>query len=89
MNTSCNISSRTTCGRPTLVQQQDLPAAEAAAAAAAAEACSSSKLQKQQAAESTNKQKCGLSCALLGTRWNQHPPFFVVLFVRAQAEQQK
>ena len=60
MNTSCNISSRTTCGRPTLVQQQDLPAAEAAAAAAAAEACSSSKLQKQQAAESTNKQKCGL-----------------------------
>ena len=61
---TCNISSRTTCRRGTVVQQQDLPAA---AAAAAAEACS------------TNKQICGLSCALLGTRWNQHPHFFVVL----------
>ena len=87
MNTSCNISGRTTCRRGTVVQQQDLPAA--AAAAAAAEACSSSKPQKQQAAESTNKHKCGLSCALLGTRWNQHPHFFVVLFVRDQAEQQE
>ena len=67
MNTSCNISSRTTCRRATVVQKQDLPAAAAAAAAAAAEACS------------TNKQMCGLSCALLGTRWNQHPHFFVVL----------
>jgi len=37
------------------------------------------KLQKQHAAWSTNKQICGLSCALLGTRWNQHPHFFVVL----------
>ena len=50
MSTSCNISSRTTCRRATVVQKQDLPAA------AAAEACS------------TNKQICGLSCALLGTR---------------------
>ena len=74
MNTPCNIRSRTTCRRTTVVQEQDLPAA-----AAAAEACSSSKLRKQQAADSTNKQKCGLSCALLGTRWNQHPHFFVVL----------
>ena len=73
MNTSFNIRSRTTCRRTTVVQQQDLPAA-----AAAVEACSSSKLQKQQAAESTNRQKCGLSCALLGTRWNQQPHFFVV-----------
>ena len=48
MNTSCNISSRTTCRRATVVQQQDIPAA--AAAAAAAEACSCSKLQKQHAA---------------------------------------
>ena len=85
MNTSCNISSRITCRRGTVVQQQDLPAAAATATAAAAG--SSSKLQKQQAAEST-KQKCGLSCALLGTRWNQRPYFFVVLFVRNQAEQQ-
>ena len=46
MNTSCNISSRTTCRRATVVQQQDIPAA----AAAAAEACSCSKLQKQHAA---------------------------------------
>ena len=59
MSTSCNIRTRTTCRRTTVVQQQDLPAA-AAAAAAAAEACSISKLQKQQAAESTNKQKCGV-----------------------------
>ena len=73
MNTSCNIRSRTTCRRTTVVQEQDLPAA-----GAAAEACSSSKLRKQQAADSTNKQKCGLSCALLGTRWNHHPHFFVV-----------
>ena len=73
MNTFCNIWSRTTVTRTTVVQQQDLPAA-----AAAVEACSSSKLQKQQAAESTNRQKCGLSCALLGTRWNQQPHFFVV-----------
>ena len=86
MNTCCNISSRTTCRRATVVQQQDLPAA---AAAAAAEACRSSMLQKQQAAENTNKQKCGLSCALLGTRWTQNPHFFVVLFVREQAEQQR
>ena len=56
MNTFCNIRSRTTVTRTTVVQQQDLPAA----AAAAAEACSNSKLQKQQAAESTNKQKCGV-----------------------------
>ena len=69
------------------MQQQDPPAAAAAAAAAATEACSSSKVQKQEAVESTNKQKRGLSCALLGTRWNQHPNFFVVLFVRDQAEQ--
>ena len=55
---TCNISSRTTCRRGTVVQQQDLPAAAAAAAA-----CSGSKLQKQEAAESTDKQKCGLSCA--------------------------
>ena len=86
------------------MQQQELPApppaaaaaaAEAAdaaaeaAVAAAAEACSSSKLKKQQAAESTNKQKCGLYCALLGTRWKQHPHFFVVLFVRDHAVQQQ
>ena len=69
MNTSCNVS-RTTCRRAKVVQQQDPPAA-AAAAAAATEACSSSKVQKQEAVESTNKQKRGLSCALLGTRWNQ------------------
>ena len=67
------------------MEQQDLPAA--AAEAAATEAWSRSKLQKQQAAESTNKQKRGLSCALLGTRWNQHPHFFVVLFVRDQEVQ--
>ena len=84
MSTSCNIRTRTTCRRTTVVQQQDLPAA-AAAAAAAAEACSISKVQKQQAAESTNKQKCGLSCALVGTRWNQQSHFFVVLLVRDQA----
>ena len=88
MSTSCNIRSRTTCRRTTVVQQQDLPAAAAATAAAAAEACSSSKLRKQQAAESTTKQKCGLSCALLGTGWNQHPHFFAVLFVLDHAVQQ-
>ena len=85
MNTFCNIRSRTTVTRTTVVQQQDLPAA----AAAAAEACSNSKLQKQQAAESTNKQKCGLSYALFGTPWNQDPHLFVVLFVCDQAAQQK
>ena len=85
MNASCDIWSRTTCGRTAVVQQQGLPAA--AAAAAAAEACSSRKLQTQQAAETTNKQKYGLSCALIGTRWNQYPHFFVALFVRDQAVQ--
>ena len=89
LNSSCNIKSRSTCRRTTVVRQQDLPtAAAAASAAAAAEACSSSKLQKQHPAESTNKQRSAVSCALRGTRWNQHPHFFAVLFVRDQAEQQ-
>ena len=85
MNTFCNIRSRTTVTRTTVVQQQDLPAA----AAAAAEACSNGKLQKQQAAESTNKQRCGLSYALFGTPWNRDPHLFAVLFVCDQAAQQK
>ena len=65
--------------------------------AAAKPTCSSSSsqgMQQQQAAEATSSRKhqlaeCCLSCALLGTRWNQHPNFFVVLFIRDQAERQK
>ena len=63
MNTSCDISSRTSCRRATtvVVQQKDLP--EAAAAAAAAEACSSSKLLNLQGTPSF---KCMVRCARTG-----------------------
>ena len=52
MNTSCNISSRT-CRRPTVVQQQDLPAAEHAGGP---QSCSSKTYLQQQQQQQQQQQ---------------------------------
>ena len=84
---TCSSGSRTTFRRCSRAPAGST-CSSAACSSSSSSSSSSSKLQKQLAAASTNKQKCGLSCAFLGTRWNQRPHFFVVLFVRDQAEQQ-